>query len=411
MALRLRSNPVSSGGGALFVSNPRKRKIVRKNRKKVAVRKLKVVRKRKNPAKKRKVVARKNRKNPMRKRRVMRKARKNPMRKRKVMARKNRKNPVRKTRVVRKNPMAFGFLKPVENLVKKIPVIGKKVAPFTQSAFGLMIGAGGVTGAMMGVGHIPVVRDYAKYPFGHAFGFTVMGVGLAVASALLPVKPATKKALALSFAGAGGAINAFQLVMCGFDLQACADQNLTMLGANDQDDALAVDPEVSGLALGDGMYYEVQALSGIAQDMAGIDYQSAELGDAMSCPADLSVDEGQVAIQGREAFMRKFGMPARKMAGARSFQSKMAGQKGHRWGWLIKSLGYERFSKLASMPAKQRKMLIAKLKASAIKASQSTFDQELTGAMQGIAMSGVAMDMSGLVVDNMSGIAIAGAGI
>ena len=460
MALHLRSNPAPRSG-ALFVSNPKKRKVVRKNRKKVAVKKLKVVRKRKNPAKKRVVakkrknpvrkkrvatmkkrampkrrnpirkrkavakkrVVRKARKNPIRKRkavakRVVRKARKNPIRRRKVMARKNRKNPVRKTRIVRKNPMTFGFLKPVEGIAKKIPLIGKHVAPFVQPAVGMMIGGAGVYGTMASVARLPYVGQYAKskYVFGNAFGATIAGIGLAVlTTALLPkklVSADTKKALAISFAGAGGALNAMQLMMCGFDLQACADQNASLMGGADEAMSEVV-ADNAGLHLGDGMYYEVQPLSGIAMDMAGIDYQSAELGDAMSCPSDLSVEEGQVALQGREAFIRKFGMPRRKMAGAKSFQSKMAGQAGHRWGWLIKSLGYERFAKLAGMPVKQRRELIAKLKASAIQASQATFDQELTGGLQGIAMdmSGIAMDMSGLAIDNMAGIAIAGAGI
>jgi len=453
MALRLKSNPAPRSG-ALFVSNPRKRKSVRKNR---AVKKLRVVRKRKNTAKKRVVrknrknpvrakklrvvrkrkntakkrVVRKNRKNPVRKRRVIAKRRrnpirkrknvmrkrknvmrkrKNPMRKRRVM-RKARKNPKRKTRIIRKNPMTLAFLKPIENLVSKVPVIGKKVAPYTQPAIIAMAGGAGVVGGMMTVGRLPVVGQYAKYPFGHAFGATVMGLGLAVVSAFLPVKPATKKALALSFAGAGGAINAGQLMMCGFDLQACKDQNLAMLGADvDNADVLDVDP-VAGVHLGDGMYYEVQPLAGVAHDMAGIDYDNAQYGDANACPADLSPVEGEMAMRGRDAFMAKFGTAPKRMAGQKRYMSVMAGKQGHRWGWLIKSLGWQRFSQLAQLPPAQRRKLIAKLKASAIQASQATFDRELTGGLQGIAMSGIAMDTAGLAVDNMAGIAIAGAGI
>ena len=451
MALRLKSNPAPRSG-ALFVSNPRKRKSVRKNR---AVKKLRVVRKRKNTAKKR--VVRKNRKNPVRakkrvvrkrkntaKKRVVRKARKNPVRKRKVIAkrkrnpirrrknvmrkrknvmrkrknpmrkrrvmRKARKNPKRKTRIIRKNPMTLAFLKPIEKLVSKVPVIGKKVAPYTQPAIIAMAGGAGVVGGMMTVGRLPVVGQYAKYPFGHAFGATVMGLGLAVVSAFLPVKPATKKALALSFAGAGGAINAGQLMMCGFDLQACKDQNLAMLGADADADVLDVDP-VAGVHLGDGMYYEVQPLAGVAHDMAGIDYDNAQYGDANACPADLSPVEGEMAMRGRDAFMAKFGTAPKRMAGQKRYMSVMAGKQGHRWGWLIKSLGWQRFSQLAQLPPAQRRKLIAKLKASAIQASQATFDRELTGGLQGIAMSGIAMDTAGLAVDNMAGIAIAGAGI
>ena len=471
MALRLKSNPAPRSG-ALFVSNPRKRKPVRKSR---AVKKLRVVRKRKNTAKKR--VVRKNRKNPVRakkrvvrkrknvaKKRVVRKrknvakkrvVRKNPIRKRKVVSKRKRKpirkrknvmrkrknvmrkrknvmrkrkngtrkgmarksarrafmkNPKRKTRIIRKNPMTLAFLKPIEKLVSKVPFIGKKVAPYTQPAIIAMVGGAGVVGGMMSVGKLPVVGQYAKYPFGNAFGATVMGLGLAVISAFLPVKPATKKALALSFAGAGGAINAGQLMMCGFDLEACKQQNLTMLGADAYSDDQMMDD-----TLGDGGYYEVEPLSGISiqsqSDMAGLDYTDSQYGDATACPADLSPVEGEMAMRGREAFMAKFGTASKRMAGQKRYMSALAGKRGHRWGWLIKSLGWQRFSQLAQLPPAERRKLIAKLKASAIQASQATFDRELTGGLQGLSYSGLAFDTAGLAVDNMAGIAIVGAGI
>jgi len=458
MALRLKSNPAPKSG-ALFVSNPRKRKPARKKR---AVAKLRVVRKRKNPARKRKTVARKKpatkrlvlrkrknpakkrrvvakRKNPVRKRKVVAKRRKNPIRKRRVVSkrrnpvrkrrivsrRKNpirrrkvvakRRNPARKTRIIRKNPMVLGFLKPVENLVSKVPFVGKKVAPYTQPIVSAMIGGAGVVGGMSLVGKLPVVGQYAKYPFGHAFGASVMGLGLAVLSAFLPVKPATKKALALSFAGAGGAINAGQLMMCGFDLDACKEQNLQLLGSDDapvSEEMIVAEETMAGLAYGDGGYYEVEPLAGgIAYDMAGIDYDNAQYGDAQACPADLSPVEGEMAVRGRDAFLARFGTAPKRMAGQKRHMSVMAGKQGHRWGWLIKSLGWQRFSQLAKLSPVERKKLIRKLKASAIQASQATFDRELTGGFQGIEYSGVAMDMSGLAVDNMAGIAIAGAGI
>jgi len=451
MALRLKSNPAPMSG-ALFVSNPRRKKVrsVRKNR---AVSKLRVVRKRKNPAKaKRKVIRfnplrkltlRKVRKNRSRKL-VLRKARKNPMRKRKIVARKNpirrrkvsllrknrkhvlrfRKNPrkaVRKhamrknsrkaVRVVRKNPMTLGFLKPLENLVAKVPFIGSKVAPYTQPIAVAMIGGAGVVGGLSMIGRLPVVGEYAKYPFGNAFGATVMGLGLAVVSAFLPVSSETKKSLAIAFASAGGAINAGQLLMCGFDLDACKQQNLALLGSDDSSDSVVTAEEQVVGRLGDGMYYEIQPYAGVAVDMAGIDYSGSHYGDAQACPADLSPIEGEMAVRGRDAFIARFGTAPKRMAGERKAISGMAGQMGHRWGWLIKALGWQRFSQLAQLPPAQRQKLIRQLKASAIQASQATFDKELTGGFQGIALSGVAMDMSGLAVDNMAGIAIAGAGI
>lgn len=431
MALRLRSNPAPIGG-ALYVSNPRrrKRKVVRRKKPsqmklRMNRRKRKVVRKKKttarknrrNPARKRKVTARKNRKNPVRRKRrvarrknglVLRKNRRNPVRKRKVSARKNRRNPIRKHkvsarknrrnpakkyRIVRKNPMALTFLKPVENLVSKIPVIGKKVAPYTQPAIVAMVGGAGNALAMRSVGAIP----YADKVFGHAFGYTVMGLALAGISAFLPVGTETKKALALSFAAGGGAINAFQLASNMFDLNAVAAANKLTMGVADE----AV---IDAAGLGDGMYYEVEPLSGVVADISG--YEDAEYGDAAAAPADLSPQEGQAAMMGQGAYIRKFGAPPRRVYGVQQGYSQHAGKLGHRWGWLIKSLGFERFSKLAAMPPHQRRKLIAQMKAAAIQAAQASYDQNVTGAYQGIAA-----DMSGLAVDNMAGLAIAGAGI
>ncbi len=463
MALHLRSNPAPRSG-ALFVSNPRKRKkVVRKNRRKATVKKLKLVRKRKTTAKKRKVVAKK-RKNPIKKRKVVAKKRKNTAKKRKVVAKKRknpskkrkvtsrkrkvtsrkrkvvsrkrknpikrrkvvskakRKNPIRRRKsvakkrrsIVRKNPASIPLvskmLKPIEKIVSKIPVIGKTIAPLLENTVLLVGGGAGVIGAMTMVGSIPVLGEHAQKGYGNAYGSFLMGLSLAVVTALVPksmMKAPTKKALALAFAGAGGAINMAQLAMNNFDLDSTAEQNKSLLGTFAEEDLSVAEEQV---AIGDGMFYEIQPLSGISidsqSDMAGIDYQSSELGDAMSTPHDLSAEEGHMAMQGRQAYLSKFGMPARKIAGEKTFSSQFAGKRGHRWGWLIKSLGYNRFARLASMEARERRSMIAKLKASAIQASQSTFDRESKGGMQGIAMN-----MSGLAIDNMAGIAMVGAGI
>ena len=443
MALRLRTNPAPTGG-ALYVSNPRrrKRKVVR--RKKPSVMKRRMNRRKRKVVRKKKTTARKNRRNPIRRKRKSsvkkrrktsaRKNRRNPVRrKRKVVRRKrknglalrkNRRKPVRrkrstrkgmrrktarraymkrrnpsrkKVKIVRKNPMALTFLKPVEKLVSKIPVIGKKVAPYTQPAIVAMVGGAGNALAMRSVGAVP----YADKVFGHAFGYTVMGLALAGISAFLPVKSETKKALAISFAAGGGAINAFQLASNMFDLNAVAEANKLTMGVSDMAE---IDAAVDAAGLGDGMYYEVEPMAGIVADMSG--YEDAEYGDALSAPSDLSPLEGQAAMMGQGAYFRKFGMPPRRVYGIQKGYSQHAGKRGHRWGWLIKSLGFERFSKLAAMPPQQRRKLIAQMKAAAIQAAQSSYEENMTGAYQGLAV-----DMNGLAVDNMAGLAVTGAGI
>ena len=473
MALRLKKNPAPVNR-AVFVSNPRKRKkstakkTVRKARstkkrsnpkkttskrrkttakkKRTTTKKRSTMKKRKNPARKRRTTAKrrttvkrrkttaKKRRNPVRKprttakrrttvkrRKTTAKKRRNPVRKRRTTA-KRRKNPSRKkTRIIRNNPMSFTFLKPVEKMISKVPVIGKKVAPYTQPIVIGMIGGAGVMGGMMGIGKIPYIGDYAKYALGHAFGYSVMGLGLALLSAMLPVKPATKKALAISFAAAGGVINASQLVANGFDLGSVKDSNLELLGDDsDSDPALSTSDDP---ALGDGGYWEVQPISGVAiqgmgglaMSLGGADFSGSKLGDAASCPSDLSTAEGQAALEGRDSYLGRFGCPPHQISGVMSYQSALAGSEGHRWGWLIKLLGYERFAKLAAMPAAKRRELIAKLKAEAIASSRAEFDFQSKG-MGGLAMKGMrglAMkNMRGLAMQsNLNGIAISGRGI
>jgi hypothetical protein len=453
MALRLRRNPAPSTG-ALFVSNPKRRKkrkassvrkvkALRKNRRKPVQKKRKVVRKKRKASarKNRKVVAKRSikrkvvRKNKAKKRVVRRKrrvVRKNKAIKRRVKRRsivrrkngtkkgmrrktarraymkrrKNRRNPAKKSRirVVRRNPMSgFAFLKPIEKLVSKIPVIGKKIAPATGVAVGTMVGGAACGVIMPQLGAVP----YADKVFGHAFGYTVLGIGLAAVSAVLPLKKDTKVALAASFAAGGGAINAFQLAMNGFSLAAVAEANKLTMGVSEEAE---MDLDVAGL--GDGMYYEVAPLSGLAVDMNGM-YHDAEYGDAAHAPADLDAHEGQAAMQGPQAYMATFGPPSVKAMGIQSGVSQHAGQHGHRWGWLIKSLGFQRFQALAKMAPQKRRRLIRQMKAAAMQAASSAYDQALTGAYQGLAvdMNGLAVDMSGLAVDNMAGLAIAGSGI
>ena len=402
MALRLKSNPAPLSG-ALFVSNPRRK------RKKVVRRK-----KRSNTGK---VRTRMNRRNGTKKGAVRKTARRAYAKKRKNT----------RSRIIRKNPMEFKFLKPVEKLVGKIPLIGKKVAPYTQPALVAMVGGASIPLAMRGIGQIPVVGEYAKWVYGNAFGYTLMGITLAGLSTFLPLKPANKKAIALACAAAGGAINAAQLAMNGFNLQAVMLENHNILGASTSN---GVDESVAGL--GDGMYYEVAPLGGISispqhlgnahQVAHHSGYESTSLADATACPSDLAVHEGKAALLGKEAYMQVFGPAPRRMSGQKTAHSACAGVMGHRWGWLVKSLGWERFKKLAKMQPQARQKMIAQLKSAALQAAQSSFDQNVDGALSGISisrqnsLSGLSYSMNGLsyeglAVDNMAGLASIGAGV
>jgi hypothetical protein len=129
---------------------------------------------------------------------------------------------------------------------------------------------------------------------------------------------------------------------------------------------------------GDGMAYELadlsmpSYLSGTSAnfDEGVSDYAGTSLADALSSGADLSVDEGNAAVIGKAAYVKRFGHPTvrRYAMGAPKGRSHLAGQPGHRWGWLIKLIGFPRFQAIAALPPKKRLAVLKKMRASAIQA-------------------------------------------
>ncbi len=74
--------------------------------------------------------------------------------------------------------------------------------------------------------------------------------------------------------------------------------------------------------------------------------------------------------------MNRFGHPPHRvnaMGGAKGSASHLAGRRGHRWGWLIKMIGFKKFQKLAALPPDQRLRLVKKMRAAAI----ATMKQEM----------------------------------
>ena len=487
MALVLRRNPAPLSG-ALFVSNPKKRKkkkvrakrknasastASRKNAAKKAAatrRKNALAKKRKNAlaAKKAAATRRKNalaktRKNALAKKRknALAKKRKNGtkkgmarksarkaylgLKKRKNALAKKRKNGTkrgmaRKTarkaymkkrkpsvRRIYKNPMQIAELSGVEKFAGKTPIL-KQVKDAIQPALLAMVGGYGVYwgGKYIGGAYsnlmtkIPVVGGFLG-----KFGYTVTGlIGYAVVQ-FLPMKPAHKKALGMSMAVAGGAINAYKLASgTADDYNELDDYD----GLAEDLDGLAEDLDGLGLTeedLGDGMFYEVEPISaggyqglGIedmagTHDMSGSHYHDANLGDAMYSGDDLSVEEGEAAIHGAHAYMGTFGAPPHIRYRRHHRYSHLAGRRGHRWGWMIKLIGWPRFAKLAAMNPAQRIALIAQLRQAAAQAAQAKFDEsQSSGSVASSVPAGTAglgLDMSGLAVDSLSGFAAVGA--
>ena len=446
MALRLRTNgaPLS---GALFVSNPRKRKKPsrkarrRTNRKRsMTARKRKAAPKRRNrrntaAAARRRAAAMKtlrNRRNTKRsraakkaaatrrrnalalktnrskaakkaaatRRRNRRNGTKKGMRRktaRKAYMKTNRRNGTRKG-MVRKtarraysrrrntNPMtAFGsrLSAPLQRLVGKVPVVGSLAKQYVAPL---------VMGAVAGAVHYYGVKALQRYAPGVAakiqpVQFTVAGslvAGLLLMGGKIPllkkVPAKTRQQVAAAALILGGGLDSYRYL------------SRTM---GDLGDEVALYPYSGlGVDLGDGMAYDVVPLP---QDMGEalltgdeIDYAGAEFGDAHAAPDDLSVEEGEAAMAGPHFYAQRFGHPTRSRQRSTGFMSPMAGRPGHRFGWLIKLVGFEHFRKIASMPPAQRVSLIAEMKLKSM---------ALAAEAEKKSLGGLGVDLSGLGVD------------
>ena len=118
---------------------------------------------------------------------------------------------------------------------------------------------------------------------------------------------------------------------------------------------------------GDGMAYQIGAI--VEEDAAGTEYGQASLGDAYYSGADFDLGEGQALVNGRRFWNRRYGHAPRRigrMGGVRGSASHLASRPGHRWGWLIKMIGWKNVQSLAAMPPVQRVSTIKRLRANAL---------------------------------------------
>lgn len=426
MALRLRSNgaPLS---GALFVSNPRKRKkpsrkARRKTTRRVAAKRraapkrrvsrrrntaaakarraaaLKALRNRRNKsatkrrnrsaaAKRRNAAAAKRRRNVSgkrrnavsKRRRNVSAKRRNPVRKRRNAVAKRRRNPVAKRRnPIRRtrrnaNPMSsFGnrLAAPIQRIVGKVPVIGSLAKRFVAPL---------VMGAAAGAVHYYGVKALQRY-------------APAVAERIQPVQFTVAGSLAAAILLAGGKIPLLKKVSAktrnqiaaaalilgsGLDTYRFLSNRMGDLGDLGDDVALfdysgigmdlgesvpMFDYSGIGMDLGDGGAYDVVPFAGLAMDGSPVDYSTAEFSDFTAAPADLSVAEGEAALGGLGAWAGTFGALSVVRTKRGGGLSEHAGQPGHRFGWLIKLVGFDRFQQIASLPPQQRVALIGQMK-------------------------------------------------
>jgi len=427
VALRLRSNgaPLS---GALFVSNPRKRKTSRKTRRKtarkrnVSARKAAPKRNRRNrrntaAAKARRTAALKALRNRRNARKVTRNRRNrrntalvgavaNRRRRRTTkrrMTKRNRRNTAPKRNTVRRKRRntnavsAFGnrIAAPIQRVVGKVPVIGSIAKQFVAPL---------VVGAAAGAVHYYGVKALQRYAPNVAekiqpVQFTVAGslvAGILLSGGKIPVlkkvSAKTRQQIAAAALILGGGLDTYRFLSSKMgDLgDSMPLYDYSGLGVDLGDSEPLYDYSGLGVDLGDGGAYDVVPLGALAFDGDAIDYSGAEFSDALAAPDDLSVEEGEAALGGAAHYAAAFG-PCPVTRTRRGGMSGLAGRPGHRFGWLIKLVGFDRFQKIAALPPEQRVALIQQMKQQAVDlADQQKVEEQASN------LSGIGVDLGDL---------------
>ena len=196
----------------------------------------------------------------------------------------------------RRNPIALRLngalsqlplVRPASNLVKKVPLIGKFVAPYIAPA---AAGAAGMLAVHYTMKYaLPYVADTRAYGYVAPIGYTLGGVGIGLLAAFAAerfLSANAKKAIAGTTVTIGAAVDMANYLNSGASI--FGDGGLFQLGMR-----------------GNGLGAVDVPLSGDAQALqAG--YADASFGDAHYSGNDLDPTEGQAAIMGPSMWRRQF---------------------------------------------------------------------------------------------------------
>lgn len=287
---------------------------------------------------------------------------------------------------------------PVAGVVRRVPIVGSLLSGFVGPlVVGAVVGAVhyyGVKAAQAAIPGVVQAINPAK--------FTAAGVavgGLMAVSGKIPglnrIPANLRKQIGVAAVLVGGALDVYRAL----------SKNMGDLGAAiplyDTADAVTLPGYADAVPLYDysGIAVETQALGdGFAYDVVPgsslVNYGSAAPGDAAAAPDDLSVEEGEAALAGADAWMHAFGPTPVTRTRVEGYYSPLAGRPGHRFGWLIQLVGFDRFQRIAALPPAERCDLIARLKAEAMRIAD-----EQRGATAQIASGTPAQSLAGLAVD------------
>lgn len=292
-----------------------------------------------------------------------------------------------------------GITERISSTVGMIPVAGSYLqkAPFTLQ--GLLVGsaaalAAGFIGGRTG-GYIALAGGAAIVLGGGMDAFNY----ISGSSEESEIDSETAAALAQAgLEGESASLNDLALMNGMGDLaltNSMGDLALTNMGA------LALGNSAD---LGDGFAYEVAPLTASVDGSA--DYGQASLADAQFCGADFSMQEGSAIVNGRDSYLGCYGSPTRRAGVVHSGPSHMAGRPGHRWGWLIKVVGWRRAAIIAALPPAKRVKVIRQIRTAAIRAFNRSAAQWANS--QSVPSNGPAVDTTGTVTSVPEGLPAAG---
>jgi len=312
---------------------------------------------------------------------------------------------------------------PVQRLVGKFPFIGKAAKGYVGP---IMVGAG------VGAAHYYAMKGLQKVApqvMEKISPVKYTASGILVAAVLRRVPVGDKKIrdqLAVGALLVGGALDVYRALSNKMGDLGDVDfpEHELPYGALYEDgmilDGIAADiipPAYDGLAVqtpprslagiyagyGDGGAYDVVPFDGLAGE-----YASSNLGDAYALPADMSSAEGEAALGGPWHWRKRFGGPPHIRRQQASMVSPMAHRPGHRWGCIIKMIGFDRFQKIASLPPQQRIAVIASLKT---QVQQAADEQLAMRALNATAASPIAPPVAQPVASSDPSGEVAGLGI
>lgn len=285
------------------------------------------------------------------------------------------------------NPTGIGFLDSAENMVDGVPLVGPVLAPIVAPA------ALGAAAAAVHILVVPRIEGYLP-SWAQPYSYSIGGAAVGIVSGLVASRTtdSTTRTAAGLIGGAavaiGLGIDAYRLFIAKGEGGATAGDDMGSLALSGEDDmgslalsgddmgSLALSGDMGSIALGDGGAFQIQNL-GYHGDHSALSsmYGDASMADAYFSGPDLDGVEGEAALAGASTFMGTFGAAPVRAAGQRRIQSRHAGLRGHRWGWLIKMVGFDNFQKIVALSPEQRVSVIKQLREQAMASVQRFVDE------------------------------------